>query len=45
MPRPDEIHRLRVIGMLQAGLAQTVLPVLLQTEISRNEDKIIRSNC
>jgi hypothetical protein len=24
---------------------QTVLPVLLQTEKSRNEDKILRSNC
>jgi hypothetical protein len=24
---------------------QTVLPVLLQTETSRNEDKILRSNC
>jgi hypothetical protein len=45
MPRLDENHRLRVIGILQAGLAQTVLPVLLQTEISRNEDTIIRSNC
>jgi hypothetical protein len=44
MPRLGENHRLRVIGMLQAGLAQTVLPVPLQTEISRNEDKIIRSN-
>jgi hypothetical protein len=45
MPLLDENHRLRVIGMPQAGRAQTVLPVLLQTEISRNEDTIIRSNC